>query len=66
MQLEASFDQARAHAEKTVGKALGGCDHGDGMQTCGLEIAKERTITLMAAEHDTKKRTLLGCYYYAK
>jgi len=62
--LEASFDDARAHAEKAVGKALGSCEHGDGMQTCGLEVAKERTITLMAAEHDTKKRTLLGCYYY--
>ena len=65
--LAASFDEARAHVEKAVGKALGSCEHGDGMQTCGLEIAKERTITLMAAEHDTKKRTLLGCYYfYAK
>ena len=65
--LDASFDETRARAEKAVGKALGSCEHGGGMQTCGLEIAKERTITLMAAEHDTKKRTLLGCYYfYAK
>lgn len=36
----------------------------DGMRTCGLEIAKERTISLMAGERDTKKRTLLGCYYF--
>lgn len=65
--LDASFDVAREHAEKAVGKALGNCEHGDGMRTCGLEIAKERTITLMAGEHDTTKRTLLGCYYfYAK
>ena len=37
------------------------------MRTCGLELEKEKTITLMAGEHDTKQRTLLGCYYfYAK
>jgi hypothetical protein len=50
-----------------LGKALSECETGDGMRMCGLEVAKERTITLMAVEADTKKRTLLGCYYfYAK
>jgi hypothetical protein len=53
--------------DPALGKVLGNCERGDGMRTCGLEIAKERTITLMAGEQDTPKRTLLGCYYfYAK
>jgi len=65
--LDAPFDTAREHAETALGKALGQCETGDGMRTCGLEIAKERTVTLMAGEHDTTRRTLLGCYYfYAK
>jgi len=61
--LDASFDDARAHAEKAIGKTLSQCENGDGMRTCGLEIAKERTITLLAGEHDTRKRALLGCFY---
>ena len=65
--LDAPFDIAREHAEKALGKPLGNCERGDGMRTCGLEIAKERTVTLMAGEHDGPRRTLLGCYYfYAK
>lgn len=65
--LDAAFDAAKEHAEKALGKALSECETGDGMRMCGLEVAKERTITLMAVEADTKKRTLLGCYYfYAK
>jgi hypothetical protein len=59
----ASFDVAREHVEKAVGKKLADCDRSDGMRTCGLEIAKERTITLMAGETDTRRRTLVGCYY---
>src|SRR5580765_2691275 len=54
--LDAPFDTAREHAEKALEKALGQCETGDGMRTCGLEIAKERTVTLMAGEHDTKGR----------
>src|SRR5262245_45835925 len=52
--LEASFDTALEHVEKATGKKLGECETSDGMRTCGLEIAKERTITLMAGEHDTQ------------
>ena len=61
--LDATFDTARAHAEKVVGKKLGGCESGEGMRTCDLEIAKERTVTLLAGEHDEHHETLLGCYY---
>jgi hypothetical protein len=62
--LDASFDTVREHVEKAIGKPLKDCETSDGMRTCGLEIAKERTITLMAGENDTQKRTLVGCYYF--
>jgi hypothetical protein len=65
--LDATFDTAREHVEKALGKKLTECDVSDGMRTCGLELEKEKTVTLMAGEHDEKRRTLLGCYYfYAK
>jgi hypothetical protein len=61
--LDATFETARQHVEKALGRALTDCETGDGMRTCGLEIARERTITLMAGEQDMPRRTLLGCYY---
>lgn len=61
--LGASFDSAREHVQKATGKTLGDCDTSDGMRTCGVEIARERTITLMAAENSKEARTLLGCFY---
>ena len=33
------------------------------MHSCELEIANQRTFTLMA-EDATKNRTLVGCYYF--
>jgi hypothetical protein len=61
--LDGTFDDTRARAEKMLGKKLGKCETSDGMHTCELEIAKERTITLLAGEHDERHETLLGCYY---
>lgn len=61
--LDGTFEGTRANAEKALGKTLGKCETGDGMRTCELEIAKERTITLLAGEHDERHETLLGCYY---
>jgi hypothetical protein len=61
--LDATFDTARAHTERAVGRKLGGCESGEGMRTCELEIAKERTVTLLSGEHDEHHETLLGCYY---
>ena len=61
--LGASFDTARDHVQKATGKTLTDCDTSDGMRTCGLEVATERTIALMAAENAKDARTLLGCYY---
>jgi hypothetical protein len=65
--LDGTFDVTREHAEKLLGKKLGKCETGEGMHTCELGIAEERTVTLLAGEHDEKHETLLGCYYfYAK
>lgn len=62
--LAADVSKARAVMEKLLGRKLSHCEAGDGMQACDLEIAAQRTFTLMA-EDDTKgKQTLVGCYYY--
>lgn len=60
----ADFDKARAVAEKALGKKLGGCEASDGMHSCELKIAEQRTFTVMAEDGAKEKQTLLGCYYY--
>jgi hypothetical protein len=62
--VEAKFDQARGALEKTVGKSLQQCETGDGMRTCELEIAKQRTLVIMADSEGKTNATLLGCYYF--
>ena len=61
--VEAPFDVARRAVERSIGKKVGGCERGDDMQMCGLEIAKERTVTLMAEDSPKAKEALVGCYY---
>jgi hypothetical protein len=61
--VDASFDKARKVMESTLGKRLAKCEASDGMHTCELDIAEQRTFTLMA-EDGTTNRTLVGCYYY--
>jgi hypothetical protein len=61
--VEASFDTARAHLEKAVGKSLKHCEASDGMKTCDLEIAPKRTLTLMSGDSPKSTSTLLGCFY---
>jgi len=39
------------------------CEASDGMHSCELDIAPQRTFTLMAADSDPR-HTLVGCYYY--
>ena len=62
--VDAPFDQARKSLEKTLGKPLGKCETGDGMRTCGREVAEQRTLTLMADDNPKSATTLIGCYYY--
>ena len=62
--LDATFDVARQHVEKAVGKAFKDCEVGDGMRSCGLEVGPKRTVLLMTGENGKAKQTLVGCYYY--
>jgi hypothetical protein len=62
--VDAKFDQARGALEKTIGKSLQQCETGDGMRTCALEVANQRTLMVMANSDGKSSTTLLGCYYF--
>jgi hypothetical protein len=60
----APFDQTRSAIDKALGKSVGKCETGDGMHSCELEIAQQRTVMLMAEDKPHSSQTLIGCYYY--
>jgi hypothetical protein len=62
--VDAPFDTTRAAIEKTLDKKLVHCEASDGMKSCELEIAPQRTVTLMAGDDPKAHQTLIGCYYY--
>jgi hypothetical protein len=62
--VDAAFDDARKAMERSLGKTLQHCETGDGMKTCDLEIAPQRTVTLMAEDSPKSHQTLIGCYYF--
>lgn len=62
--VDASYDKARAALEKALAKKLVHCEASDGMKSCELEVAPQRTITLMAGDSPKSQQTLIGCYYY--
>ena len=62
--VDATFDVAKKALEKRLGKPLRECETGDGMQTCGLPIAEQRTVTLMSGVAPNDKQTLVGCFYF--
>lgn len=62
--VDAPFDKARQSVEHAVGKPLQHCETSDGMKTCELQIAQQRTVTLMSGDDPKGKSTLVGCYYY--
>ena len=62
--VDATFDQAKQTLEKSLGKPLTKCDTSDGMKTCELQIAEQRTVTLMAGDSPKAAQTLIGCYYF--
>ena len=62
--VDAPFDKARVAMEMALGKTLQHCESSDGMKTCELEIAPQRTVTLMAGDNPKGRQTLIGCYYY--
>jgi hypothetical protein len=61
--VEAKFDEARRRLEKTLGKKFVHCETSDGMRACELQIAKKRTVMVMAEDDPRATSTLIGCYY---
>ena len=61
--VDARFDVARRALEHELGKPLRQCETSDGMRTCELPIAEQRTVTLMSGDPPNDKTTLVGCYY---
>lgn len=62
--VDAPFDTARKAMEKALGKTLQKCEASDGMKSCELEIAPQRTVTLMAGDSPNSRQALIGCYYF--
>ena len=61
--VDAPFDKARKGVERLLGKKLQHCETSDGMKTCELQIAQQRTVTLMSGDDPKTKSTLIACYY---
>ena len=61
--VDARFDVARQVLEQKLGEPLRQCETGDGMRTCELPIAEQRTVMLMSGDPPNDKTTLVGCYY---
>jgi hypothetical protein len=61
--VEAGFDKARTAMEGLIGRKMVDCEASEGMHSCGLKLAEQRTFTLVAADGE-KNRTLVGCYYF--
>jgi hypothetical protein len=62
--VDATFDVAKRALEQDLGKPLRQCESGEGMRTCELPIAEQRTVTLMSGDPPNDKTTLIGCYYF--
>ena len=62
--VDAPFDVTRLAIERDLGKPLGRCDASDGMRSCELSIAEQRTVLLVSADPPNDKTTLVGCYYF--
>jgi hypothetical protein len=62
--VDATFDVAKQALERELGAPLRQCETGEGMRTCELPIAAQRTVTLMSSDRPNDKSTLIGCYYF--
>jgi len=62
--VDAKFDDARKAMEKALGKKLQHCEASDNMKSCELEVAPQRTVTMMAEDSPKSRQTLIGCYYF--
>jgi L-cysteine desulfidase len=61
--VDGSFEKVQQSVEKMLGKALKDCSTSDGMHSCELKIAEQRTVVLMAGDSPKSTNTLVGCYY---
>ncbi len=61
--VDAPFDVARQAVEQKLGKPLRDCEAGEGIRSCDLPIAAERTVTLMSGGPPNDRTTLVGCFY---
>lgn len=62
--VDASFDVAKKALERDLGKPLSGCEANEGMRTCELSIAEQRTVILASNDPPNDTTTLVGCYYF--
>lgn len=62
--VDATFEDARKAVETALGKKPQKCESGEDMRTCELEIAHQRSVTLLAEDKPGARRTLIGCYYF--
>ena len=62
--VDVPFDKARDAIEKALAKKLVHCENSDNMKSCELEVAPQRTVTLMADDSPKSRQTLIGCYYF--
>jgi hypothetical protein len=64
VRVDASFDAAKQVLERELGMPLGDCENSDGLRTCELSIAEQRTVMLVSADAPNGTTTLVGCYYF--
>ena len=62
--VDAPFDATRQVLERELGMPLLGCESDEGMRTCELSIAEQRTVVLVSGDPPNDTTTLVGCYYY--
>jgi hypothetical protein len=62
--VDATFDVTKQALERELGAPFRDCETGEGMRTCELSIAEQRTVMLMSNDPPNDKTTLAGCYYY--
>lgn len=61
--VDAPFDATRKRVETLLGKKLGKCEASDGMRSCELELAPQRTVSVTAGDDPKSHTTLVGCFY---
>ena len=62
--VDGTFDVVRQAVEGDLAKPMDDCQAGDGMRTCEMSVAEQRTVILLSEDAPNDKTTLIGCYYY--